>query len=329
MKDIFNDEIIDYINQFKKIEPNLILSIGIIKNNQKSYFMFSNNNETINNDFLYDIGSITKVYTALVISYLINQNKLFLEDEMDKYLNLKFQTPTIEHLLTHTAYRPFISLKFMIRNFLKLNYFKNNPYHNKDEKYLLKYINKHKIKGKKDYFYSDINYAVLGNIISKIENDSYYNIMSNFIKDELKLSNTKFTFDFKNKLESYYRKKKAKPFVWSKDDVFLSAGGLSTNIYDSLSFIELCLKSNKDYIKQSLKPIKKILLNKYKMKIGYAWHITENGNLYYHRGAVGCYRSIYMFNKNSNLGIVILSNCIGNQLFNINKLSKQIYKNLK
>lgn len=328
MSDIFNDKIKDYINSFKKIEPNLVLSIGIIKNNTKAQYVFSNQN-SLNDDYSYDIGSITKVYTALVISYLISNKTLFLEDEIGKYLNLNIQTPTIKNLLTHSAYRPVMSLKFMIKNFLKLSYFKTNPYNNKTNDDLIKYLKRHSFNKEKEYFYSDVNYAALGNLIENVYNNDYYNVMNNFINSQLKLSNTKFSMDSSNKINSFHKRKLVSSFNWNKKDAFLSAGGLCSTLNDSLEFINYLMNSKEEYILNSLNPIKRILLKKYKLKIGYAWHIGENGNLYYHRGAVGCYRSIYMFNKKKNIGIVILSNCIGNQLYNVNKLGKEIYKLLK
>ena len=53
MSDIFNDKIKDYINSFKKIEPNLVLSIGIIKNNTKAQYVFSNQN-SLNDNYSYE-----------------------------------------------------------------------------------------------------------------------------------------------------------------------------------------------------------------------------------------------------------------------------------
>ena len=138
-----------------------------------------------------------------------------------------------------------------------------------------------------------------------------------------------FSMDSSNKINSFHKRKLVSSFNWNKKDAFLSAGGLCSTLNDSLEFINYLMNSKEEYILNSLNPIKRILLKQYKLKIGYAWHIGENGNLYYHRGAVGCYRSIYMFNKKKKIGVVILSNCIGNQLYNVNKLAKEIYKLLK
>ena len=42
MNNIFNDKISETINRFLEIEPNLTLSIGIIKDNHKSYYVLIN-----------------------------------------------------------------------------------------------------------------------------------------------------------------------------------------------------------------------------------------------------------------------------------------------
>src|ERR1700761_6247564 len=57
-------------------------------------------------DMVFEIGSMTKQFTAVCILQLMEQAKLRLDDPISKYLPdcpAAWQQVTIEHLLTHTS----------------------------------------------------------------------------------------------------------------------------------------------------------------------------------------------------------------------------------
>src|SRR5687768_5823404 len=55
---------------------------------------------------VYQIGSISKQFTATAIMLLVEENRLGLDDKISEYLSdtpLEWQNVTIRHLLTHTS----------------------------------------------------------------------------------------------------------------------------------------------------------------------------------------------------------------------------------
>jgi len=64
------------------------------------------NNVTMKAEHVFEIGSITKQFTAVAILMLLEQGKLSLEDPVSKYIDnypMHGHTITIHHLLTHTS----------------------------------------------------------------------------------------------------------------------------------------------------------------------------------------------------------------------------------
>lgn len=90
------------------------IDLLVIKNNQVIVEMlYSNPNIDINplkRDDLYRIASISKIFVGIAIMQLKEQNKLSLDDNIEKYIGFSLRNPnfpndiiTIKHLLTHTS----------------------------------------------------------------------------------------------------------------------------------------------------------------------------------------------------------------------------------
>ncbi|MGG6652065.1 UNVERIFIED_CONTAM: beta-lactamase family protein, partial [Salmonella enterica subsp. enterica serovar Weltevreden] len=80
-------------------KPNTVsLSIGVIKNNQvKTYFFgeTTKGNSTLPTDISqYEIGSVSKVFTATLLADLVLKNTISLDDAITKYLPDSLKTNT-------------------------------------------------------------------------------------------------------------------------------------------------------------------------------------------------------------------------------------------
>jgi CubicO group peptidase (beta-lactamase class C family)/uncharacterized protein YneR len=142
---------------------------------------FPNNSKTI-----FNVGSITKQFTATVILKLQEQGKLNVSDNINKYFP-EFPNGhkiSIEHLLTHTsgifnytddkvfmqtqAARPVTREKMMAA-------FQDKP---------LKFV------PGSDWEYSNSNYILLGYVIEKVTNSTYESVVQNLIFKPLKMEST-------------------------------------------------------------------------------------------------------------------------------------------
>ena len=72
---MFNEKINYLINEYVNKNENILLSLGIIVNGKKYYFNFGKNaNDNVVYD--YEIGSISKTFTAHLVMKYVELNKL-------------------------------------------------------------------------------------------------------------------------------------------------------------------------------------------------------------------------------------------------------------
>jgi len=89
-----------------KNNDKAIITVGVIKDGEASFTVYGNNGmELPQEPHTYEIGSITKTFTASFIYRAIQEGKIYLDDTIDHYLDLpkKKHYPTIKQLLTHTS----------------------------------------------------------------------------------------------------------------------------------------------------------------------------------------------------------------------------------
>ena len=106
-----------------KDNETAIITVGIIKDGQASYKVYGADGQELPAELhTYEIGSLTKTFTALMISKAVQENKINIDDTIDQYLPLPAGNtyPSIKELITHTSgYKSYYFESPMIVNFLK------------------------------------------------------------------------------------------------------------------------------------------------------------------------------------------------------------------
>jgi CubicO group peptidase (beta-lactamase class C family) len=139
-------------------------------------------------DMVFEIGSVTKQFTAAAILLLAEQGKLRLEDDITKYLPdfpTHGETVTIEHLLTHTSgvpsYTGMPEWFARVREDMKLEdligLFKGKPL---------------EFKPGEQTRYSNSGYILLGAIVEKASGKSYEQLVEEEIFQKLGMSHSRY-----------------------------------------------------------------------------------------------------------------------------------------
>ncbi len=139
---------------------------------------------------IFQVGSMTKQFTAAVVLKLAEQQKLSLDDKISKYFpNLKRGNEiTVRNLLTHTS-----GLSEIFRDPLFMKEDKLIPI--TKEKLLSFFINKPLyFDPGTQYAYCNSGYVLLGLIIEKVSGKSYEQIVRNYILKPLKMVHSGFDF---------------------------------------------------------------------------------------------------------------------------------------
>lgn len=189
---------------------------------------------TLNTRFY--IGSITKLYTKILVYQLVQDGKISLKDKVAKYLtgfnkNVA-NTVTIEHLISHSSglgqyydHPEFESRKKNITSINDLLYFI------KSEELLF--------KPGTEFEYSNSGYVVLGAIIEKVTNMSYQEALSKYIFQKINADNS--TYSIVNKpMDSVAQGYLTNQLTGATNtELFLtgaSDGGVITSAYELFKF---------------------------------------------------------------------------------------------
>lgn len=290
-----------------KNNPDAVITVGIIKDRQVSYKVYGNNSEELPIELhTYEIGSITKTFTATLINKAINEGKIDLESTIDNYLSLPEvnEYPTIKELLTHTSgYKGYYFETPMIMNFLVG---RNDFYGITKEMVLDKASKLNMDEDSYNFNYSNFGYALLGLVLETVYDTDYTMLVNDFAQNELEMKNTKIS-EKDGDLGNYWD--------WKYEDGYLSAGAITSNITDMLSYAQMQLEDN-SYFTESHKSLKTLnatpdsnkVLNICVDEIGMSWIIDNENGIIWHNGATGDYNSYLGFNVESGTAVVILSN---------------------
>ena len=284
-----------------------VITVGIIKDGRASYTVYGADGQELPKELhTYEIGSLTKTFTALVISKAVQENKLNIDDTIDRYLTLPAGNtyPTVRQLLTHTSgYKPYYFESPMIANFLK----SRNDFYGITRDMVLQKVSSLNMPAEEYAFnYSNFGYAVQGLILEEVYGQDYDALINQFVRDDLGLTGTKVS-DGSGDLDNYWD--------WREDDAYLSAGALTSNMEDMLSYAQMQL-DGETYFGQSHEILAEVNATPEAQRridvcmdaIAMAWIVDQQNGFIWHNGGTSDYNSYLGFNPETATAVVVLSN---------------------
>ncbi len=306
-------------NIIKRIDAgtNPSIAIGIIDKDGPRYYSFGKKKKggkKINEHTIYEIGSISKVFTGLLLADQIVNGKLNADDPVQKYLPSSTSIPTFEdqeitfgNLSDHTS-----SLPRMPDNFSPAD--PNNPYADYTVEQMYAFLSSYKLDRPigSEYEYSNLAVGLLGHILSVKERKmSYEDLLTGSITEPLKMYETKVTLSKKMKKNLAIGHNQGIAVANWDLPTFAGAGGIRSSVHDMLLFVAANLELNST-------PLKKAMLLSHMprhnkaggSRVGLGWHINPgtNGDVIWHNGATGGYTTFTGFVKETGMGVVVLTN---------------------
>jgi CubicO group peptidase (beta-lactamase class C family) len=260
---------------------------------------------------VFEIGSITKQFTAISILMLEEQGKLKIDDEITKYIQdypTLGKTITIHHLLNHTSgiksYTGMESFRELARNDMTptelIDVFKNEPMDfDPGDKYL----------------YNNSGYILLGHIIEVISGQSYEEFIEKHIFEKLGMNSSyygKMTQIIPNRAAGYQNRDGYVNAEYLSLTLPYAAGSIMSNVDDLLKW-QNALRDNTLISKASMeKAIHGSELND-GSHIGYGYGLQE-GNIngsptYHHGGGIFGYTTMGIYIPEEDVFVSVLTNC--------------------
>jgi|GEM_PF-232171 len=299
------------------------LAIAIYKDGQvyQQYYgeLDKESKQKPNNQTLYEIASISKVFEGSITAKAVLEQKIKLHDDIRMYLkgdypNLQFKgTPiTIENLLTHS-----LGLKDKAPKKLDKIYqgVREGVYENKTFDYsmsdLLKELKTVKLNKKPGtvYEYNSVGPELMAYILEQVYNKPYKEILQDFL-NEIDLQDTHlYEYDkYKNQLAiSFDDKGKVAPLL--KNPLLGGSHGMISTLPDLIKFMQFQLESNNPLIKESTRLLFKD--EKEGDDKGYLWDVgygKKEGAYHGKTGTSNGVQSGILICPDSSYGMIIIMN---------------------
>jgi len=320
----------------KTFPNNTQLSIAFIKNGEVDFIGIERNKDTIrsveNYQDAFEIGSITKVFTATLLSNFVNDQALKLEDNIQDYFNFKIKSEnsiTFEELANHTAGLPRLPSNL---NLSRVD--QNNPYKDYDVEMLISYLREevriNQAPGTK-YEYSNLGAGVLGFALATISNSSYESLIQEKIFAKYKMVNSTSTREnVETKIIQGLKPNGTTTSNWDFD-ALAGAGAIFSTVEDLSKFGLAQFDKENSELALTQKPTFKVNDN---LSLGLGWHILNRkneGEWIWHNGGTGGYTSSMALDLENKNGVIILSNvsAFSNNMGNIDQLCFGLMTTLK
>lgn len=315
------DFYIDSIANAYLANPNTkSLAIGVINKGKINTFYYGQTDaydklSIPDGNTLYEIGSISKVFTATLLADLVEKGTISLDDSITKYLpdtlaqNPYLQKITFKHLANHTS-----GLPLLPENLDKApKYNAKNPYATYSRKemfHFLKNIQSENEPGE-NFEYSNLGYGLLGELIAIITNKSYSENIKEIISDTLKLPNTVEKANPKTqKITKVYNAQRQETPLWDWQ-AMAASGALKSTVHDLLRFVQYQFKLPETTLENAMAQTRQFTFYlPPNTDIGLAWHMNMVDDVlqYWHNGGTGGSSSFIGLVPDKKSAIIVLSN---------------------
>jgi CubicO group peptidase (beta-lactamase class C family) len=295
------------------------LSIAVIKNGNVSQYNYGEiakgSSQLPTSQTLYEIGSITKTFTAAILASYVNDGKLKLTDPITQYLpdsvagNPALKDIMLVNLINHTSGLPSLPDNLAAQ----MPYDKLNPYRNYNKQLLFAYLKTCTLNTKPGvhYAYSNLAVGLLGTILEKISGKTFEEMAQTIVCGPLDMKNTvQHIYPLlTTRFAPVYNDEGLQTQAWDFD-ALASCGSLRSTVDDLVLYTKANLNDNGPTpLAKALKLTHGITFSD-DAKLGLAWHIikVDGVSYYFHNGGTYGSSSFLAFNADKNLAVIVLSN---------------------
>jgi CubicO group peptidase (beta-lactamase class C family) len=271
----------------------------------------------LNGDTLFEIGSMTKVFTSLLLAEAVQRGEVALTDPISKYLPANVKVPergraiTLQDLSMHQS-----GLPRMPGNFKPAD--QENPFADYSVERLYQFLSTYQLTRDvgATYEYSNLGAGLLGHILALRAGTDYESLVKARITGPLGMTSTTITLSapMQARLAPGHDRMLHQTKNWDLTSL-AGAGALRSSANDMLTF----LAAEMGYTQSALAPAMNAMreprrpaLGPPGLEVALAWHVfTVNGkSIFWHNGGTGGYRTYMGFDPEARTGVVVLMNAV-------------------
>ena len=328
-------EVVESIEKRIKLGLNPSIVVGIVDKDGMHFFNFgkkSANGSAADEHTTYEIGSITKTFTAILLAQQAIDGKLKIDDPIKNYLPSQVKVPqhgkneiTFGNLSDHTSGLP----KNPDNGERPADYTVDSMY---------SFLSRYKLTRDvgSAYEYSNLGQGLLGHILALNAGLTYESLMIQTIAAPLGLKETKITLD--EEMKSNLAIGHSNGFEVENLDISTleGCGAIRSSTYDMLKYLAANMGFTQTPLQPAINKTHKVRHNKGSealtlrmalgmalglshSRIGLGWWIYngKKGDVIWHGGGTDGYLAFAGFVKETGKGVVVLTNSGEGQIMDI------------
>ncbi len=271
--------------------------------------------QTVNPDTLYELGAITSVFTAAVLTEMVERGDVKLSDPITKYLpeQVRPKSPdgkpiTLGQLATHTSGLP------RLPDNAAIDANPNNPWVDYSIGDLYSFLSSHEFAAApgSEWRYSHIGYGLLGHLLAKKTGKGYESLLVDRICNVLRMDSTRITQNEDLAERSAYgHHSDAEVADWNVP-ALAPAGALWSTGRDLAQFLSASLGLTDTKLKPALASMRQVRTRTSNVHTeqAFGWQKASRfgAPIFFKSSGSGGYRSFLGFCPERKIGVAVLSN---------------------
>lgn len=273
------------------------------------------NSRPLDGDTVFEIGSITKVFTALLLADMVERGEVALTDEAEKYLPPEGRPKPFEgkpfsllDLATYTSGLPQRPTNMDPRD-------KANPYAGYTEQQLYEFLSTYtpRYYPGSHYEYSNVGFGLLGHVLSLRAGLSYEELVTSRICNPLGLNDTRITLTpaMRERLTQGHDGSLHPVPNWDLPTL-AGAGALRSTANDMMRFLDACQGKRKADLGPAIASLLNVRRqtdkNDYYAASGWFVDTAHNDELVLKDGDTGGYTAFIGYSTRTGVAAVLLAN---------------------
>ena len=269
-------------------------------------------------DTVFEIGSVTKVFTALLLMDMVERGQVALSDPVALYLPDGVTVPqrkgrqiTLQDLASHRSALPRLPSNFLPRD-------RSNPYADYGVDQLYEFLSSYELSRDIDskIEYSNLGYGLLGHALERRAGLDYESLVRTRILDPLGMSTTRIalTAEMKTRLASGHDSKLERVGNWDLS-TFAGAGALRSTANDLMTFLDAQLDDTASLLRDAMTAMLRVP-NPTGRESAVGWQVVtldgrftrDSHRIVWMSGGTGGYLSFCGFEPVARTGVVVLAN---------------------
>ncbi len=270
-------------------------------------------NQLVDGNTLFEIGSITKVFTTLALAKMVKAGTLQLTEPASALLPTSVKVPTrngkkirLIDLATHSSGLPGLPDNIEIKD-------PENPYADYTVSQLYDFLATYQLPREigVEYEYSNMGMGLLGHTLSLKAAVDYETLVLTTICQPLKMDSTRIHLMAEQQARfatGYDDSGKAVKY-WDIPTL-AGAGALRSTVNDLLKFLAANLGFTQSSLSSAIQKTHQIYFQTQDVEVALGWQVLkyDGKRIFWHNGATGGFRSFIGFDLQQQMGVVVLAN---------------------